>query len=207
MISFVYFDVGGVVMQDFSGTNKWHELMHDLRIPDNKKEAFNRLMTSYRPKISTGLMTLDDEIDGARQKLQLQIPTDYSLLDDLVNRFEQNPSIWPVIADIHKTHKVGLLTNMFVGMLDKIKSQHLLPNEPWDIIIDSSIVHLKKPDKAIFEFAQKQADVPHNEILFIDNLLENIQAAEALGWQTFLYDSTNPEESSQKLLSTFTKNQ
>lgn len=204
MISFVYFDVGGVVMRDFSGTNKWQELVRDLHIPDNKIEAFNQLMKTYRPHASIGNMSLDTEIDNAKQELHLSIPNTYSLLDDLVNRFEQNPSIWPVITEIHKTHRIGLLTNMFIGMLDTIIERGLLPNEHWDIIIDSSIVHLKKPNNDMFAFAQRQAGVPHNEIFFVDNLEENILAAQQLGWQTFLYDSKNPEASSQKLLKLFT---
>jgi hypothetical protein len=29
-ISFIYFDVGGVLIQDFSGNNKWNELLSEL---------------------------------------------------------------------------------------------------------------------------------------------------------------------------------
>ena len=31
-LSFIYFDVGGVVIQDFSGTNKWSQLKRELGI-------------------------------------------------------------------------------------------------------------------------------------------------------------------------------
>lgn len=203
MISFVYFDVGGVVMQDFSGTNKWQELIHDLHIPKDKIKPLNQLMKVYREKASVGYMTLDEEIQGFKETLHISVPKDYSFLDDFVNRFEQNTSIWPVIHMIHKTHRVGLLTNMYIGMLDKIMERGLLPPESWDTIVDSSVVHLKKPDPKIFALAEQQAGVPHNEMFFVDNLEENILAAKEFGWQTFLYDSNNPEISSQQLLKIF----
>jgi len=204
MISFVYFDVGGVVIQDFSGTNKWQALMRDLHIPETKMNAFSQLMKVYRLQSSIGYMTLDEEIAGAKKELDLIIPDTYSFLDDFVNRFEQNQSLWPVIATIHKTYRIGLLTNMFIGMLDRIREKGLFPNESWDVVIDSSIVHVKKPEKEMYELAKEKAHVPHEEIFLIDNLEENIVAAKQFGWQTFLYDSKNPEDSSKKLLELFT---
>ena len=190
-------------MQDFSGTNKWQELMHDLHIPNEKLQAFDQLTKLYRQKASVGYMTLDEEIQGVRDTLHLPIPKTYSFLDDFVNRFEQNMSIWPVIHTIHKTHRIGLLTNMYIGMLDKIMERGLMPPESWDAIVDSSVVHLKKPDPMVFALAEQQAGAPHNEIFFVDNLEENILAAKKFGWQTFFYDSKNIVSSSQKLLEVF----
>lgn len=205
MISFVYFDVGGVVELDFSGTNKWYELKHDLGIPDDRIKEIDAIWSKHKDKIDDGSIDLKLIEDILREEMHIHIPRTYSMLDDFVNRFEQNPSIWPVIAKIHKTHRIGLLTNMYVGMYQKILKRGLLPNEKWDVIVDSSLIHMKKPDTEIYEYAQQKAGVPANEILFIDNMERNLVSAQALGWQTFLYDSKHPEESSKQLLQLFTQ--
>ena len=39
MISFVYFDVGGVAIKDFSGSDKWTELKKEVGVtPENDAE-------------------------------------------------------------------------------------------------------------------------------------------------------------------------
>ncbi|MFZ2024942.1 MAG: hypothetical protein WAV51_01490 [Microgenomates group bacterium] len=203
MISFIYFDVGGVVIKDFSGTNKWNELKRRIGIPDEQIQDVDDRWKQYKDPIDNGDINLTVIETMLRQEFQIPIPKNYSMLDDFVDHFERNPSIWSVIKEIHTTHRVGLLTNMYIGMFEKIVKRDLLPPEIWDTIIDSSIIHMKKPDKNIYEFAQKQADVPASKILFVDNLERNLTPAIELGWQTFLYDSKNPEDASKKLLQIF----
>jgi FMN phosphatase YigB (HAD superfamily) len=97
----------------------------------------------------------------------------------------------------------GLLTNMYVGMFNKIIERNLLPSIDWDVVIDSSIVGLKKPDIRIFKLAEKKSGASGKEIVFVDNNDKNIKTANILSWNTFLYDSANFRKSSEKLLSYF----
>ncbi|NMB56989.1 HAD-IA family hydrolase [Candidatus Beckwithbacteria bacterium] len=144
---------------------------------------------------------VDTLIPLIEKQFKVKIPPNYSLLKDgFINRFEKNLSIWPVIKEIKKHCRIGLLTNMYPRMLDEIKNAKLLADTKWDIIIDSSIVGLQKPDLEIFQFAEEKAQVNGKEILFVDNVLANIQAAADFGWKTFLYNSDNYEEASQQLL-------
>ncbi len=46
-------------------------------------------------------------------------------------------------------------------------------------------IALRKPDIEVFEYVLKDADIKAEETLFIDDLLENTQAAEKLGIKTF----------------------
>lgn len=41
MIRFVYFDVGGVVIRDFSGTNRWEEFMKTIGVKTSDYEKFD----------------------------------------------------------------------------------------------------------------------------------------------------------------------
>ncbi len=46
----------------------------------------------------------------------------------------------------------------------------------------------------------QKAGANGQDILFVENTLGNIKAAQTFGWQTFLYDPTHPAESSRKLM-------
>lgn len=54
MIKFIYFDVGGVVIRDFSGTNKWEELKTGMGIKPEQAEAFNEIFDKYEPEVCVG---------------------------------------------------------------------------------------------------------------------------------------------------------
>ncbi len=117
----------------------------------------------------------------------------------MISRFVANPSIWPVVEKIRKSRRIGLLTNIYPGMLSEIKLAGLLPNVEWDVIVDSSIVKLAKPDPKIFALAEERAGARGGEVLFVENTLRHIQSAQTFSWQTFLYDPSRSEESSYRL--------
>ncbi len=202
---FVYFDVGGVVIMDFSGTNKWQELKNELGITPDKDQKFEEFWNKYEKEICISRET-DSLIPLIKEEFKVNIPDNYSLLiDGFVKRFEQNKSIWPVIEKIAKQSKVGLLTNQYLNMFPALKSRGLLPNISWDVILDSSIEKIQKPDPQIFQLAQERAGFKGQEILFVENSPKHINAALTFNWQTFLYNSSNPENSSKELLDFYRK--
>lgn len=201
MIRFVYFDVGGVIIHDFTVSNKWAELEKEIGIIDSQK--FIKFWDKYEPELCIGRNT-ETLIPLIENQFGIKFPTGYSLLiDGFVKRFEANKSIWPVINKINQKCKIGLLTNMYPQMLTEIEKHNLLPKISWDIIIDSSVVKVQKPDPHIFALAEQKANVAEKEILFVENSPKNINAANNFGWQILLYDSSNPTESNEKLLEVF----
>lgn len=198
MISFIYFDVGGVVIDDFSGNDKWEQLKAELGINSHNSSAFEEIWQTYSPELNT-TRDVESLLPILKDKLGLKLPQDYSLLNGFVNRFEANPSIWPIIEKARHRVRIGLLTNMYPGMFSAIERKNILPNVTWDAIVDSSIELFEKPDVKFFELAEKRANAKHAEILFIDNSPGHVQAAAAFGWQTFLYDPSDHEASCREL--------
>jgi FMN phosphatase YigB (HAD superfamily) len=190
MISFVYFDVGGVVVDDFSDNNKWQDLKQELGVNESNSAAFEALWKQYALELC-----IDRDVETLVpifvKELGLKLPEGYSLLAGFVDRFYANPGIWPIIENLKSKAKVGLLTNMYPHMFAAIEKRHILPKIQWDQIVDSSLELLQKPDRKLFELAEKRAGVPHDEVLFIDNGSEHVQEAETYGWQAFFYDSSN----------------
>ena len=90
-------------------------------------------------------------------------------------------------------------------MFYAIKEHGLLPAIEWEVVIDSSVEGIQKPDPKIFKLAEERVGVRGDEILFVENTAGHVKAAQEFGWQTFLYDSADFEDSSRRLLSYFSE--
>jgi len=190
MIKFAYFDVGGVVIRDFSDTNKWSELRAGLGLKDEQDKEFRSFFKLHEPEVCVG-KDLEALVPLLANKFGIKFPQGYSLLMDFVKRFERNESIWPLIEKAKAKYKVGLLTNMYPGMLTAIKDAKLFPEINWDVVVDSCIEKMAKPNAEIYELAQRKTGFKAEEILFIDNGEKNLIIPRKLGWKTFLYDTKN----------------
>lgn len=151
MISFVYFDLDGVLIID-------------------KKENINK----NTPK-----------------------PFSFS---DFISKFEKNEHIQPVIKEIKKDCRIGLLTNMYPKTISAIMKRGIIPKEEWDVVVDSSIENCQKPNLEIFQQAEEKASAKKEEILFIDDKLKNIRTAEEFGWNTFFYDNSDHKKTCSDFL-------
>lgn len=195
---FIYFDVGGVLLLDYSGTNKWTEMKRDLGVTEDLDEVFDSIWGETRDRIC-----LNCDVDRLITKFEnatgLIFPSGYSMLDDFVNRFEKNDSIWKVAEKAKEKYKVGLLTNMYPRMLNKIIEKGLLPNIDWDVIVDSSIVGYKKPQDEIYEIAEVKSGFLPDKIFFVDNQQRHTDSASNRGWTTMVYDPRSANDSSLKL--------
>lgn len=198
-IKFIYFDVGGTLLIDFNKTNKWQQMKQDLGVTDKNDKNFEAIWKEYRHKICIN-QDVDDLIPILNSKVGLKIPKNYSMLEDFINRFDLNPSVWPVAEYAKEKFKVGLLTNQYPRMLKIIRKRKLIPDINWDIVIDSSVVGLQKNDLNYFKFSQEKAKTEPKHILYIDDKPEFLKKAAKLGWKTFLYDPASPIQSSKELL-------
>ena len=75
----------------------------------------------------------------------------------------------------------------------------LLPDIPYDAIVDSSQVKAIKPEVEIYEVGARMAGVEPQQILFVDDGRMNIMAAEKLGWHVLWFDDYRPEESQARV--------
>lgn len=189
----------GVVIKDFSGTNKWQELMKSIGVEPYQEKEFEDFFDTYEPEICIG-KDIEDLIPLIKKHFEVTFSPHYSFLKDFVNRFEKNESLWPILEKVSRKYRTDLLTNMYTNMLPLINKSNLLPPINWDVIIDSSIEKVRKPQKEIFALAEKRAGVSASEILFVENSKKHVDAAKEYGWKTFLYDSSDIEKSNKKLL-------
>ncbi|MDD9912352.1 MAG: hypothetical protein OXQ96_04830, partial [Alphaproteobacteria bacterium] len=152
MVSFMYFDVGGVVINDFSATNHWEGLKHELGVTtDEQSQQFETFWEKYADSVCT-TQDVDDLLPALTDELNLTFPAGYSLLAAFVRRFSTNEDIWPIVEEVQRTHKTGLLTNMYPRMFKKIEDAALLPTgAKWDALIDSGDIGHARPSKEIYD--------------------------------------------------------
>lgn len=97
---------------------------------------------------------------------------------------------WPVVHRIRRLRddgmKLALLTNNVKEFGDTWRST-FPAGELFPVIVDSCEVAMRKPDPRIYEMTCEQLGVDSTAAVFIDDNLDNIAAAEALGIETVLF--------------------
>lgn len=200
-MKFVYLDIGGVLIKDLSDNDVgWKELLfNSFGLKKNKIGKFDEFFENFGKELDLG-RGIKEFPTIMKNDFGVNLPKNYLLTDELVNGFfYRNEGMAKIVEKFENKYKLGLLTNMYDGMLDLIRKNKLIPDIGWNIIVDSSIEKCRKPDKKIYEIAEKKCGFKGEDILFIDNRQENLEIPKKMGWQTFWFDSSDYEKSNQKL--------
>src|SRR3989344_4538749 len=104
-----------------------------------------------------------------------------------------------LVGWVSKHYRLGLLSNIMPGFIDVMRSKGLIPDVEYAAVVDSSKVGFIKPERKIYEVAQKMADCPPDEILLVDDSRTNVMAAEKLGWHVLWFDDYRPAESAKRI--------
>ena len=89
---------------------------------------------------------------------------------------------WNIIEflrEARKTRKVGLISNAWDGLRPWIRQQKF--EDAFDHLTISAEVQIAKPLPGIYQYALNALAVTAEESIFVDDFIENIQAANALG--------------------------
>jgi epoxide hydrolase-like predicted phosphatase len=84
--------------------------------------------------------------------------------------------------------KAGILSNSGPGAREA--ERHWGFEEMTDDIVYSHEVGLGKPDPAVYALAAARLGVEGEEIVFLDDVAENVEAARAAGWHAVLHEDT-----------------
>ena len=121
---------------------------------------------------------------GARFDLEVFLPW----VSEATN--EPDPEMVQVVKELRgQNYPVGLLTNA-VREFRPVIERTVPIYELFDVIIDSSEVGMRKPDKSIYDLAALELGVPNNECLMIDDLEANVSGAEEAGMRGLLFEDS-----------------
>ena len=92
------------------------------------------------------------------------------------------------LQSLRSEYITAFLTNAWVGARHALANIYgIVERETVDHILISSELGLAKPDTQIYQILSETIDVRFDQILFVDDFIENIEAAAALGIHTIHY--------------------
>jgi epoxide hydrolase-like predicted phosphatase len=176
----VVFDWGGVLMRtvDASGRRKWERRLGlplyavDRAVHGSRswKQAQSGIISDaeYWSDVATQLRLDEAELAEFR--------CDYfsgDRLDEEMVRF---------VGVLRPRFKTALLSNASPQLRDLLDEMNV--SGLFDVIVISGLVGVQKPDPAIYHIVLERLGVAPAEVIFVDDFVQNIETARALGMQT-----------------------
>ena len=104
---------------------------------------------------------------------------------------DPDPAMIEIVKELRTAgHRLALLTNAvqeFRPVIEKTVPIH----ELFDVIVDSSEVGMRKPDKEIYDLTSQMLGVESGQCLMIDDLVANVEGAEKAGMQGLLFTTSD----------------
>ncbi len=92
------------------------------------------------------------------------------------------------IRGLKPAFKTGLLSNNWSNLRHLIE-QRWQVSDAFDTLVNSAEVGLLKPDPAIYQLTLERLGVSPEQAVFVDDFIENVQAARQLGWQAVQFQN------------------
>ena len=179
MIKTIFFDIGGVLI-DIHPERTYQYLSDSADVETNMvKESFP---WDDHDQYERGIMNNEDWFiaykDALPQPCCLKRSDFWNAWKLLLGEEKNTVNI---LEALNKQYSIWLLSNTNPKHIqDEIEKRYLFPS-----LVNGAVysfdVGVRKPEKEIYEIAMQRANTKPQECLFIDDLLENIQAAKQIG--------------------------
>lgn len=190
-IEFVYFDINGCLVRFFQ--RAFTQLAQET---GSRPELVENLFWHYNDAVCRGEMSLGEFNTLLAERLGVH-SIDWS--DYYLNGVEVIKEAQETLKWASERFKVGLLSNIMPGLVEKMLERGILPKIDYQIIIDSSKIGAIKPEARIYEIATEKANTRSQDILLIDDSRANLMAAQHMGWHVLWFDDYRPEESAKSI--------
>lgn len=99
-----------------------------------------------------------------------------------------NPEMYELVSQLKgKNIPIAMLSNIDDRLARLIRDFGLY--EPFDPCLLSCEIGLEKPDPKIYDILLKKMNLPAKNIVFVDDRLENVEAAQKMGFDAILFTS------------------
>ena len=183
----VFFDVGGVLL-DMGNHDKRHEWDARLGLP---REYLTRLVfnSAVFARAMTGEVPEEAVWKHVAETLGLSEEQLPQFQSDFWEGERLNTDLAQFMLTLRPRYKVGIISNAGSGARSDVNRKFNLDRYADDAIY-SAEVKLIKPDPRIYQLALAQLDVRADESVFVDDMLVNVEAAQALGMRGVQFKNT-----------------
>lgn len=195
----VFFDFGGVIQRtEFQAPRQRLAQRFGMDYDDIDKLVFSSPSaiqatigavseTEHWQAIAQRLKVRDEEIQEVEKEFFAGDIIDHSLLQYL--------------SMLRPRFITGLISNAWSGMRAYIERQRIAGS--FDHLVISAEVGAAKPEARIYQIALEQAQVRADEAVFVDDVVENIEACERVGMKGILFmNSQDAVDQLEKILRT-----
>ncbi len=187
-VRFVYCDIGGTLL-DYSHVFKTAALETGLG-----EDKINSCLMTNVVALSKGFMSPAEFWQLCRKEYGIHDHEKYDFLSSWMRDYRPISETHVMLERISGHYPVGLLSNIYKGMPERLIPMHLIPDLKYEKTVISCDIGMKKPEREIFEFAQELSCRPE-QICLIDDKENVLETARSMGWQTVLFDLINRKKS------------
>ncbi len=189
MLKAVIWDLGGVIVRtlDQSGRSYWE---NKLGLP-GRRLAEIVFEGEMGRKATLGQAGPDDVWQWVIERLDLPAESRPELERDFWKGDRVDQELLQFIRGLRPRYKTGLLSNAWPDLRDVLTNVWRIA-DAFDEIVISAEVGIAKPDAGIYERALEGLNVAAEEAIFVDDFLENVQGARAVGMQALHFQ--NPSQ-------------
>jgi epoxide hydrolase-like predicted phosphatase len=183
----VIFDFGGVLVRMVDERPRL-KLAHQLGVPMSRIDELVFYSESAK-KASLGAISVERHWETVRDALGIKSEDMPEFLEQYWSADDLNWALMDAIRALHPLYKVGLLSNAWDDLRRTL-------HERWNIdglfdeLVISAEVKMVKPDPRIFHMMVERLGVEPVEAVFIDDIGENIEAAQREGLNAIQYYDT-----------------
>jgi len=179
MIKAGIFDIGGVLIE-WSSEYMFEDIIRSLNVTqadidthwDQFMHLFEQGTISERDMWKRFLVAVG--------KPDQVIPEESLLLREFERRFQPHEEVLGIAQKMKENgYPLAILSNNNIAHLSFLRTTHIL--DLFGVKIFSNELGLEKPTHEIYKIVLKQLNLSPDETFFVDDLLENVEAANDLG--------------------------
>jgi epoxide hydrolase-like predicted phosphatase len=183
----VVFDIGGVLEIDpyLGVSEKW-----ESRLGLEPGELNRRAGGIWRDG-SVGAITEADVHRSLGETFGLDEATVDAFMADIWVQYlgTLNDELASFVRSLRPRYRTAILSNSFVGAREKEQESYGF-GELVDLIVYSHEAGMSKPDRRIYELTCERLGVAPEEVVFLDDVEEFVEAAREVGIQAVLFKDT-----------------
>lgn len=187
LIKAVIFDMGGVFVQTMDKEPR-KKLAKRLGLSD---EALSQIVFQSESAQLATAGAIDEKVHW--QFIAQQFGLDDTETERFWEEFWGGDGLDKELVDFTKSlksdYKIGLLSNAWSGARDLLTTKFNFL-DIFDVSVFSAEVKMVKPNAEFYGWMMEQLGVDYPESVFVDDFIENIHAAEALGMKTVHFKNT-----------------
>ncbi|MBX9923365.1 MAG: HAD family phosphatase [Rhabdochlamydiaceae bacterium] len=182
----IVFDFGGVMTMEPNREAVVHFLCTSFNL---SAEGFEQINQDKKKAVKLGKTDAEFWLQYAKDR-KVCLPKDWvqnfnTVMKDAIG---VNPEMYELVSQLKGNGTpVAMLSNIDDRLARLIHDFGLY--EPFDPCLLSCEIGLEKPDLKIYDVLLKKMNLPAKDIVFVDDRLENVEAAQKMGFDAILFNS------------------